>query len=173
MISGVQIIIPKSVCNICVNRTLTLLADKKGLCQIILPQTKPDIPDFSAPKKGSAAFEILTKTSFQISQYLQGMQVTFTESLYLKGTIFQQKIWNLIKDIPYGKTKSYKDLALQLGDANKARAVGNCANKNPLPLIIPCHRVIGSNGSLTGFAGGLDLKKNLLRLEGIKTKFKQ
>jgi O-6-methylguanine DNA methyltransferase len=77
------------------------------------------------------------------------------------------RVWEAIRSIPFGRTMSYSDIADRLGHRNKARAVGGAANANPLPLIIPCHRVIGANGNLTGFAGGLAMKKKLLRLEGI------
>ncbi|MEA2114015.1 MAG: methylated-DNA--[protein]-cysteine S-methyltransferase, partial [Thermodesulfobacteriota bacterium] len=82
-----------------------------------------------------------------------------------QGTPFQLAVWELMQQIPYGETRSYGELAAGLGNPNKARAVGGAANKNPLPMVIPCHRVMGANGKLTGFAGGLATKQFLLSLE--------
>ena len=81
------------------------------------------------------------------------------------GTEFQQKVWKALKDIPYGKTKSYKDIAAAVGNEKACRAVGMANNRNPISIIIPCHRVIGKNGKLVGYGGGLEIKEYLLKLE--------
>jgi len=108
--------------------------------------------------------------ALQLKEYFDKKRQTFNVPLDMSaGTPFFQKVWELVFDIPYGKTVSYKDIALQLGDKNATRAVGMANGKNPIPIIVPCHRVIGSNGSLTGYAYGLDMKKELLMLESPET----
>jgi methylated-DNA-[protein]-cysteine S-methyltransferase len=101
----------------------------------------------------------------QLQAYLAGEQRGFTLPLYLHGTEFQIRVWERLQDIPYGQTVSYKDLAGQVGNPSAVRAVGATVGRNPLPLFVPCHRVIGSNGLLTGYRGGLEIKKHLLELE--------
>ncbi len=101
----------------------------------------------------------------QIKAYINGQLKTFDIKLNLKGTSFQKHVWKELVNIPYGETVSYKDIAIRVGKTNGSRAVGMANGKNPIPLIIPCHRVIGSNGNLTGYAFGLDIKIKLLGLE--------
>ncbi|MDO4927201.1 MAG: methylated-DNA--[protein]-cysteine S-methyltransferase [Turicibacter sp.] len=84
------------------------------------------------------------------------------------GTTFQQQVWESLRTIPFGETRSYKEIAVQLGNPNAARAVGMANNKNPILIVTPCHRVIGANGKLVGFAAGLEMKKYLLALEGVQ-----
>ena len=102
---------------------------------------------------------------YQIIEYLEGKLKKFTLLLDLKGTEFQKKVWNELLNIPYGEVKTYKDIAKAVGSPKGYRAVGGALNKNPIPIIVPCHRVVGSNGQLVGFAGGVDLKAKLLELE--------
>ena len=102
----------------------------------------------------------------QLTKYLQGSRQTFEIPYSLKkGTIFQQKVWNTMAKITYGNVLSYRQLAELIGATQSTRAVANATGRNPISLIIPCHRIIGSNGSLTGYAGGLERKKALLELE--------
>lgn len=101
----------------------------------------------------------------EIEAYLKGELKKFTVPLDPKGTEFQKKVWKQLSLIPYGKTCSYKDIAIKLKDKNASRAVGTANGKNPLSLIVPCHRVIASDGTLGGYAGGLDIKSKLLSLE--------
>ena len=101
----------------------------------------------------------------QLDEYLAGERTAFDIALEMVGTDFQQSVWNTLVTIPYGETWSYADLAKQLGDANAVRAVASANGANAIAVIIPCHRVIGSDGSLTGYAGGLPAKKKLLTLE--------
>ncbi len=101
----------------------------------------------------------------QILGYFEGRQRAFDLALNPGGTAFQQKVWKVLLGIPYGEVRTYKDIAIAVGNPNAARAVGMAASRNPIPLIIPCHRVIGSNGKLTGFSCGLSLKQALLGLE--------
>ena len=101
----------------------------------------------------------------QLDQYFKGRLKSFDLELKTGGTPFQQQVWEALAKIPYGSTISYGDLAVQIGNPKAVRAVGLANGRNPIPIIIPCHRVIGKNGSLTGFGGGLDVKRFLLELE--------
>lgn len=102
----------------------------------------------------------------QLSQYFEGKRTEFNLSISLKGTAFQKQVWQELRNIPYGKTATYGEIAERINNPKACRAVGLANNKNPLPIIVPCHRIIGKDGSLTGFGGGLELKKQLLDLEG-------
>lgn len=104
----------------------------------------------------------------ELLEYLYGMRKNFTIPLDLNGTPFQKRVWNELLKIPYGKVKSYGQIAEELGKPKAARAVGMANNRNPVPILVPCHRVVGSDGSLVGYGGGLELKKFLLELEGVK-----
>ncbi len=108
---------------------------------------------------------IIQETIKQLDEYFSEVRKTFDLPLNPIGTQFQKKVWNELLNISYGKVKTYKDIAIAIGNPNAARAVGNANNKNPIAIIIPCHRVIGSNGNLIGYAGGLDIKQQLLWLE--------
>lgn len=110
---------------------------------------------------------LIKKTYKELSEYFNGKRKNFDIPIKLAGTAFQLKVWNELKQIPYGKTASYKDIAIKIGREKAYRAVGMANNKNPVAIIIPCHRVIGSNKSLTGYAGGLDIKEKLLKIEGV------
>lgn len=101
----------------------------------------------------------------QILEYFEGKRNSFDFKLNPKGTVFQQKVWQELLNIPFGKTTSYQELSIKLGDVKAIRAVANANSKNPLWIVVPCHRVIGSDGSLTGYAGGLWRKKWLLEHE--------
>lgn len=102
----------------------------------------------------------------QLNEYFNRRRKEFDLQLEILGTDFQKNVWNELIKIPYGETISYGELAERMGDKNKMRAVAAANGANPIPIIIPCHRVIGSDGSLTGYGGGLDVKKKLLELEG-------
>jgi O-6-methylguanine DNA methyltransferase len=110
----------------------------------------------------SAAAQEATK---QLAEYFQGRRRSFELAFRLSGTAFQRKVYEAVAAIPYGETRSYRDIAALIGNPAAARAVGGALNKNPLLLIVPCHRVVGSKGELKGFRGGPDLKKRLLELE--------
>lgn len=110
---------------------------------------------------------IFLKTKNALQEYFSGKRMTFDLPLVLQGTTFQMQAWQALREIPYGQTLSYAEQAEKIGNRNKARAVGMANHYNPIPIIIPCHRVIGANGQLTGFAGGLELKQYLLELEKI------
>lgn len=110
-------------------------------------------------------FPVLEECKKQLCEYFTGQRNTFTIQLEPDGTDFQKSVWHLLAEIPFGRTLSYGDLAQKLGDKNLMRAVGGANGKNPIAIILPCHRVIGTNGTLTGYAGGMWRKKWLLDLE--------
>lgn len=119
------------------------------------------VNDFCESDKNSFADKVIS----QINEYLDGKREKFDFPFKTHGTEFQKKVWAELQKIPYGETKTYGQIAKEIGKPNAARAVGGACNKNPLLLAVPCHRVIGSDGSLTGFAIGTDIKKQLLMLE--------
>lgn len=108
---------------------------------------------------------LIKETFRQLSEYLEGKRKNFNIPIDTRGTDFQKKVWNELKKIPYGEVRSYKQIAKSIGNPKACRAVGSANNKNPTAVIIPCHRVIGTNGQLIGYAGGLKRKKFLLNLE--------
>ncbi len=139
-----------------------LLAGRQALEAVFFPQnnlSKIPGPDWKyAPDR----FETVTQ---QLESYFAGSLKSFDVQVSLTGTAFQKKVWSQMQRIPYGRTISYGELAQKTGNPKAARAVGGACGKNPVPIIIPCHRVIGENGTLTGFGGGLKVKKFLLSLE--------
>ena len=127
---------------------------------------------FTQPQKALLqTTELLSMATIQLDEYFQGKRTTFSLPFKLTGTPFQLAVWKELQNIPYGKTTSYKEIAQKINKPKAYRAVGMANNKNPLPVIIPCHRVIGSNGKLIGYAGGLKLKNYLLELEKSHTNF--
>ena len=111
---------------------------------------------------------VLEKTAQQLQEYFSGNRRSFDLPLAAPGTTFQHKVWSALRRIPYGELRSYRDIADQVGNREAVRAVGSANGRNPIPIVVPCHRVIGSDGSLTGFAGGVEAKRTLLALEGIE-----
>jgi len=109
----------------------------------------------------------LTRLLEQLDRYFDGLPESFDIPLdFLRGTEFQKKVWSIVHHIPYGQTKTYGQIALELGNPGAVRAVGAANGANPIPIVVPCHRVIQSDGKLGGYSGGLDIKDALLRLEG-------
>ncbi|HYE84689.1 MAG TPA: methylated-DNA--[protein]-cysteine S-methyltransferase [Clostridia bacterium] len=111
---------------------------------------------------------LLKEAAVQLESYFRGELKEFSLSLEPTGTDFMKQVWEALCEIPYGETASYGEIAEKVGKPKAARAVGLANNRNPIPIVIPCHRVIGADGSLTGYGGGLDLKKRLLDLEKMK-----
>ena len=112
--------------------------------------------------------DAIRKASIQIDEYLKGSRKTFDLDVEPEGTDFQKKVWKELRKVPYGTTVTYGQLAARIGCPKAARAVGSAMNRNPILIVQPCHRVVGSDGSLTGFAIGLDMKRRLLDLEGVE-----
>ncbi|ADI00064.1 methylated-DNA--[protein]-cysteine S-methyltransferase [Salisediminibacterium selenitireducens] len=155
---------------------LTLVKSEKGLCYIEFGSSKDTICHVRRKLRTRQIRDELvwnedelTAVKTQLEEYFNGERTSFDVALDMKGTPFQKLVWEKVNQIPYGKTKSYKDIAVEIGAPKAVRAIGGANNQNPVPLIIPCHRVIGSNGSLVGYGGGLDKKEKLLDLEGLKT----
>ena len=142
---------------------LTLAADDSGLQRIDFPPPRHP-PAGSAWREGSNA--VIAEARRQLDEYFAGNRRTFDLPLAPQGTGFQRTVWTELAAIPYGRTWSYRDLAQRIGKPSAMRAVGAANGRNPLPIVLPCHRVIGADGSLTGFGGGLPTKAFLLRLEG-------
>jgi methylated-DNA-[protein]-cysteine S-methyltransferase len=108
---------------------------------------------------------LLKRTAAQLTEYFGGKRQSFDLPLEEQGTAFQKAVWSALRNIPYGETRSYKEIAAAVGNEKACRAVGMANNKNPISIIIPCHRVLGADGTLTGYGGGLDVKHALLELE--------
>ena len=115
----------------------------------------------------TAAAAIARQAAAQLEEYFTGRRRTFDLPLALRGTRFQQRVWQALGEIPFGSTWSYGDLARRIGSPGAARAVGAANGSNPLPVVVPCHRVIGADGQLTGYGGGIERKQWLLRHEGV------
>ena len=126
-----------------------------------------EFEDMHAEDGRECSDEILAATATQLAEYFDGRRQEFNIPLGAEGTAFQNQVWSALRAIPFGELRSYRDIAIVVGNIKAVRAVGAANGRNPIPIIVPCHRVIGSNGSLTGFAGGLDAKLKLLNLEGI------
>ncbi len=118
-----------------------------------------------APTPGGDRDPVVRQASAQLREYFAGERTTFDLPLRPSGTPFEQRVWDALRGIPYGETTSYGAIAQGLGEPGAARAVGRANGRNPIPVIVPCHRVIGADGSLTGFGGGLACKRALLDLE--------
>jgi methylated-DNA-[protein]-cysteine S-methyltransferase len=118
------------------------------------------------PKEGlKKSTDLIKKAVLQLNEYLIGERTEFDLPLKPEGTAFQKKVWEALCTIPYGQTRSYKEIAVQIGNEKACRAVGMANNRNPISIIIPCHRVIGADKSLVGYGGGLNIKVKLLNLE--------
>lgn len=144
---------------------MTIFFSEKGIVQLSVKD--PDDINMLKRKYGQVKRVSSEENHYhkEIIEYLQGNRKEFTLPLDLKGTDFQLKVWKELLNIPYGETRTYKDIAKAIGNPKGARAVGNALNKNPVLIVVPCHRVIGSNGQLVGFGGGIHMKAWLLELE--------
>jgi len=147
---------------------LTVAADANGLRHIFFANEQHQAIKGREHWQANASF--LTNARTQLLEYLHGQRQQFNLPLAPTGTAFQLKVWQALADIPFGTTWSYCQLAQYIGRPTAARAVGAANGRNPLPIVLPCHRVIGQDGSLTGFSAGLELKVTLLQLEGIHIK---
>lgn len=152
---------------------LLLAATEKGLCFVEFGADDAALLSLDrwcrrwGFKRSEAAHAAYTQQAVeQLQQYFAGMRRSFDLPLDLYGTPFQKKVWSELMRIPYGEVRSYKEVALAIGAPRAVRAVGGANNQNPLPVVVPCHRVIGSNGALVGYGGGVRIKETLLRLEG-------
>jgi methylated-DNA-[protein]-cysteine S-methyltransferase len=142
--------------------TLTVLASAAGLRAILWPNEVPGLRVSWPESTLDAHHPVIDATRTQLAEYFAGTRRGFSLPLDLHGTPFQVKAWRALTTIPYGTTTTYRDQARRLGDARWARAVGAANGRNPVSIVLPCHRVVGSTGALTGFAGGLAAKRALL-----------
>jgi len=150
---------------------LVLTASDTGLTGIYFPTSRHGPPpveraDWVEDDGRQPASAILARARRQLEEYFAGTRTTFDVPLAPTGTPFEQRVWEALRAIPYGTTTSYGVLARQLGDPRATRAVGAANGRNPIPIIVPCHRVVGARGELTGFGGGIDRKRWLLEHEG-------
>jgi O-6-methylguanine DNA methyltransferase len=149
---------------------LNLASSERGLLYVAFPGRKGAMRSWLARFAPGARIKkdrrANARVEKQLREYLEGRRRAFDLPLDLRGTPFQKKVWRALTRIPCGRTASYGAIARKVGNPGAARAVGGANNSNPAPIVVPCHRVIGSDGSLTGFGGGIGLKKKLLELEG-------
>ena len=141
---------------------LRLAGDEEGLREIAFGRAARTAPIPSGQATSRAPFRDVIE---QLEEYFAGRRTRFQVRLAPRGTPFQLRVWSLLREIPYGETTTYGEIARRLGNPNACRAVGAANGRNPIPVIIPCHRVVGTDGSLTGFGGGLAIKDALLALE--------
>jgi methylated-DNA-[protein]-cysteine S-methyltransferase len=144
---------------------LTLIATDHGLAAVLWENDNPRRVPLS-PVFENKKHPVLLETEKQLDEYFAGKRNRFSLRLDPQGTDFQNQVWQALLTIPFGETRSYGEIAKQIGNAKAVRAVGAANGRNPISIIVPCHRVIGATGQLTGFAGGLDIKERLLSLEG-------
>lgn len=144
---------------------LTLVGSDRGLAAVLWEDEDPSRVRLGE-RKLDAAHPVLLQAQHELKEYFAGTRRKFTVPLDPAGTQFQSKVWSALRTIPFGETRSYGQIADQIGRGKAVRAVGAANGRNPLSIIVPCHRVIGANGKLTGFAGGLKVKAQLLALEG-------
>jgi methylated-DNA-[protein]-cysteine S-methyltransferase len=143
---------------------LKLVASDKGLAAILWKNDNPrrvrreDLVE-------EPLHPLLVRTDNELKDYFAGNRRTFSVPLDMRGTHFQKQVWEALLGIPFGETRTYGDIAKQLGNRTATRAVGAANGRNPISIVVPCHRVVGASGSLTGFAGGLEAKEHLLKLE--------
>jgi methylated-DNA-[protein]-cysteine S-methyltransferase len=144
---------------------LRLVASDEGLVAILWENDNPDRVRLDELRQ-DAAHPVLVETEKQLGEYFSGGRQAFDLPLDFHGTEFQKRVWAQLLAIPFGETRSYGEIARAVGQPTASRAVGAANGKNPISIVAPCHRVIGANGALTGFAGGLEAKQRLLALEG-------
>lgn len=164
---------------------LLLAATERGLCRIDFEEglaaevEQASLAAWAAQLDGvsPAAVELLQgggcipQAVAELEEYFRGERTVFTVPVYVRGTPFQERVWQALVDIPYGTVCSYKDIAERIGSPKAVRAVGGANNRNPLPIIVPCHRVVGAAGHMVGYGGGLPIKEALLRLEGAAVRY--
>ncbi|NOX38013.1 MAG: methylated-DNA--[protein]-cysteine S-methyltransferase [Calditrichaeota bacterium] len=147
---------------------LRLVANEQALVAIQFLTNDHLQTDLPPPFSGGEDHPVLQTAIAQLQEYFAGRRRQFTVPVHLEGTPFQRRVWQALQEIPFGRVISYRMLAGRIGQPAAVRAVGQANRKNPIPIIVPCHRVINHNGKPGGYAGGLDIKRKLLALEGIR-----
>ncbi|GAA2036032.1 methylated-DNA--[protein]-cysteine S-methyltransferase [Agromyces tropicus] len=146
---------------------LLVVADDGGLAGLYFPgHWHPPAPGSLGAAVDAGADPLFARLGVELDEYLAGRRIRFDLPLAPSGDEFQHEVWGMLREIPFGETVTYGELAERLGDRNLARRVGGAVGRNPISILVPCHRVVGADGSLTGYAGGLDRKRRLLELEG-------
>ena len=153
-----------SLCRIGIAEENSLPDGGEAICRIFFGDCEIQ-NDFEIKEYEKSETPLIKKAAIQLAEYFENKRNFFDLPLNPHGTNFQLNVWNALKNIPYGETRTYGEIARMTGNPKACRAVGMANNRNPIAIIIPCHRVIGSDGSLTGYAGGLELKRKLLELE--------
>jgi methylated-DNA-[protein]-cysteine S-methyltransferase len=151
---------------------LRIVASGKGLAAILWENDKPNRTRVRKYPE-EPQHPVLLETERQLKEYFEGKRTSFSIVLDADGTDFQKEVWRILSTIPFGETRTYLDIARQMGNVKAVRAVGAANGRNPISIIVPCHRVLGTSGGLTGFAGGIETKAALLLLEGVKPGTKQ
>ena len=144
---------------------LTVLASDHGVYAIAFESDRTEQAKINLPR--AEDHPIINAATEQLAMYFEGTLKVFDLPLDLRGTNFQKRVWELLLEIPFGETRTYGDLARALGNADASQAVGAANGKNPVAIVVPCHRVIGASGHLTGYAGGMEKKRFLLTHEGV------
>ena len=144
---------------------LTLVASDNALAGVYFPHHWVKPTPETLGEQAEATDPLLSEAARQLDEYLAGERTGFDVPTVLRGDEFQRRVWSILEEIPYGATSSYGEIAERLGDRTLAQQVGKAVGQNPLSIVVPCHRVVGKNGSLTGYAGGLKRKQFLLDLE--------
>lgn len=145
--------------------SITICANKKAITRLYFGE---NMPQRLLCYTQDVETNIIRKAFFQLNEYLNGIRKRFDLKTEYDGTEFQMSVWDQLTVIPYGKTKSYKDIACKINNPKSSLAIGGACGKNPIPIFIPCHRVVGSNGNITGYVGGINLKKRLLEIEKLQ-----
>lgn len=153
-------------------RDIFIAATQKGICSISFENESTFFKKLRSTWSNSVIIrkdngKYLKQILYELDSYFRGIPTTFANKLDLRGTVFEKRVWGALLKIPYGNTASYRDIAEMIGNPKAYRAIGTACGRNPIPIIIPCHRVIGSDGSLGGYSGGIEIKKKLLKLERI------
>lgn len=143
---------------------LTLVASEQGLAAVLWPDDPPGRVRLDVAEE-APDHPTIREAERQLAEYFAGRRIEFDLPLDPSGTPFQQKVWGALRSIPFGETRTYAEVATQIGHPGAARAVGAASGRNPLSIVAPCHRVVGTRGELTGFAGGLEVKARLLAFE--------
>ncbi|MBS5322140.1 MAG: methylated-DNA--[protein]-cysteine S-methyltransferase [Lachnospiraceae bacterium] len=143
---------------------------KSPVGELLIVCTETALLSLGARKEQESAEDkennpVIQQTIKELEEYFAGSRKVFTVPLDLRGTEFQKKVWEALREIPYGETRSYKEIAEKIGNPKASRAVGMANHRNPIGIVVPCHRVVGANGKLTGYAGGIPMKQALLELE--------
>ncbi|MEI5584329.1 MULTISPECIES: methylated-DNA--[protein]-cysteine S-methyltransferase [unclassified Agromyces] len=146
---------------------LLVVADDGGLAGVYFPgHWHPPAAESLGAEVDAPRDPLFAQLGAELAEYLDGRRTDFDLPLAAVGDDFQQAVWAMLREIPFGETVTYGELAARLGDRNLARRVGNAVGRNPISILVPCHRVVGADGSLTGYAGGFERKRRLLELEG-------